>query len=119
NDMPDMAQTLAVAALFAEGPTWIRNVGNLRLKETDRIHAMEQELSRLGAQVQVRGDDLRIETNRPGEFLPAEIRTYDDHRMAMAFSLAARVDRRVRILDPACVNKTFPDYWQALKSLKK
>ncbi len=115
NHMPDMAQTLAVVALFAEGPTSIRNVGNLRVKETDRMAALRNELSKLGAAVTIDGDDLTIQP--PARITPASIDTYDDHRMAMSFALAGLRAEGVVINDPTCVNKTFPGYFEFLKRL--
>lgn len=117
--MPDMAQTLAVLALFAQGPTRIRKVGNLRVKETDRLAALETELTKLGAQVRIKGDDLLIEPPAGNELTPASVDTYDDHRMAMAFSVAglASPPGTVTINDPACVNKTYPNYWEDLQKL--
>lgn len=126
-DMPDMAQTLAVVALFADGPTTIRNVGNLRVKETDRLAALENELTKLGATVTIDGDDITItpptdDTALP--FTPGEavaIDTYDDHRMAMSFAVAGLAsDRlpgrpRVVINDPGCVAKTYPGFWDDLR----
>ncbi len=109
NDMPDMVQTLAVLALFAEGPTRIRNVANLRLKETDRLSALACELTRLGAAVEVREDGLTV--CPLGPLRPATINTYDDHRMAMSFSLAGLGAEGVAINDPGCVSKTFPDFF--------
>ncbi|MBI1369788.1 MAG: 3-phosphoshikimate 1-carboxyvinyltransferase [Planctomycetes bacterium] len=117
NAMPDMAQTLGVAALFADGPTVIRNVGNLRVKETDRMAALRDELTKLGATVRVESDDLHIDPPAGGKLSPALIETYDDHRMAMAFSLAGLRSDGVRIADPACVNKTFPRYFDYLARL--
>ncbi len=114
NDLPDAVLTLAVVALFASGPTTVRNVGNLRIKETDRLSALERELAKLGARVQTGPDWLTIE---PGAPRPAEIETYDDHRMAMAFSLAGLRIPGVVIRDPACVAKTWPDYFAALERL--
>ncbi len=118
NATPDLAQTLSVVALFAEGPTVIRDVGNLRVKETDRMAALEAELQKLGARVEVHGDDLTIEARQPGTLLPAEIETYDDHRMAMAFAVAGLRAPGVTILDPGCVAKTFPSYWKFLDRLR-
>ncbi len=129
NQMPDMAQTLAVVALFAEGPTTIRNVGNLRIKETDRMAALKNELTKLGAKVTVSGDDITIEPpsgnvlrHRDGEPIsrqrPAVIDTYDDHRMAMSFAVAGLRQAGVVIRDPACVNKTFPAYFEYLDRLR-
>jgi 3-phosphoshikimate 1-carboxyvinyltransferase len=110
NDMPDMAQTLAVVALFAEGPTRIRNVANLRLKETDRLAALACELGRLGATVEVHADGLTIDP--PPEITPAAIDTYNDHRMAMSFALAGLGIDGIVINDPGCVSKTFPDFFE-------
>lgn len=118
NEMPDMAQTLAVVALFADGPTTIGNVGNLRVKETDRMEALRVELSKLGATVSVMGDDLLIQPPEGGDITPAEIDTYDDHRMAMAFSVAGLARPGVVIRDPSCVNKTFPRFFEVLDSLR-
>ncbi|HUU84499.1 MAG TPA: 3-phosphoshikimate 1-carboxyvinyltransferase [Phycisphaerae bacterium] len=109
NDMPDMVQTLAVVALFAEGPTHIRNVANLRLKETDRLTALARELGRLGATVEVHADGLTV--HPPGEVTPAAVDTYNDHRMAMSFSLAGLAADGIVINDPGCVSKTFPDFF--------
>jgi len=114
NAMPDVAQTLAVAALFAEGETTIRNVANLRLKECDRISATATELKKLGATVEEFPDGLKI---RPGELHGAEIDTYDDHRMAMSFALAGLRVPAVIIKNPDCVTKTFPDYFKTLESI--
>lgn len=116
NDMPDMAQTLAIVALFAQGPTLIRNIGNLRVKETDRLEALRTELSKLGAAVQIRADDLWIEPPAGG-LKPADIHTYDDHRMAMSFAVAGLRSPGIRICDPACVNKTFPEFFDRLARL--
>lgn len=118
NHMPDMAQTLAVAALFAEGATTIRDVGNLRVKETDRIAALQCELTKLGATVLVHGDDLRIEPPSGGEPRPATIDTYDDHRMAMSFAVAGLRSPGVVINDPGCVGKTYPGFFDDLQRLE-
>ncbi|MCG3126081.1 MAG: 3-phosphoshikimate 1-carboxyvinyltransferase [Phycisphaerae bacterium] len=112
NDMPDSVQTLAVTALFADGVTHIRNVANLRIKETDRIAALAAELARLGARVDVRDDGLSIFP--PERVRPAEIRTYDDHRMAMSLALAGLAAPGVVILNPECVSKSFPDFFESL-----
>jgi len=113
-DMPDTAQTLAVVALFAEGPTTIRGIGNLRIKETDRIHALARELSKLGADVE-EGDDYLVVS--PAPLTAAAIDTYDDHRMAMSFALAgARVPGLV-VLDPDCVAKTYPGYFEDVRRI--
>ena len=110
NHIPDAAMTLAVAALFADGPCTLRNIASWRVKETDRIAAMATELRKLGATVDEGADSLRVE---PPAALAggAAIDTYDDHRMAMCFSLAALGGVPVTINDPGCVAKTFPDYF--------
>ncbi len=115
NHIPDAAMTLAVMALFAEGSTRLTNIASWRVKETDRIAAMATELRKLGATV-VEGADF-IEVTPPATLTPAAIHTYDDHRVAMCFSLAAFGGVPVRILDPKCVAKTFPDYFEALFDL--
>ncbi|MEC8434625.1 MAG: 3-phosphoshikimate 1-carboxyvinyltransferase, partial [SAR324 cluster bacterium] len=115
NEMPDAAMTLAVAALFAKGITAIRNIYNWRLKETERLQAVSSELKKLGATIEDGKDYIIIEP--PEQLLPAEITTYDDHRMAMAFSLAACGGVPIAILDPSCVSKTFPDYFDQLSKL--
>jgi 3-phosphoshikimate 1-carboxyvinyltransferase len=117
NHMPDMAQTLAVVALFADGPTTIRNIGNLRVKETDRIAALEKELTKLGARVIVLGDDLTIEPPAGNRLKPASIDTYDDHRMAMSFTVAGLAHPGITINDPACVSKTFPSYYEFMQDM--
>lgn len=115
NDMPDQAQTLAVAALFAKSPVKIANVWNLRIKETDRLAALARELRKFGAAVEERRDSLSIEP--PVQPKPAEVETYGDHRMAMAFAVAGlRVPGTV-ILDPACVSKTYPGFFDDFRSL--
>jgi 3-phosphoshikimate 1-carboxyvinyltransferase len=115
NDMPDAAMTLAVVGLFADGPTAIRNVYNWRVKETERMTAMVTELRKLGAEVEEGHDYLIV--NPPAEWQSAAIDTYDDHRVAMAFSLAACGPVSVTINDPDCVSKTFPDYFAVFQSL--
>lgn len=114
NEIPDTVLTLAVVALFAEGPTRIRNVANLRIKETDRLDALQAELQKLGADARSGPDWLEI---HPGPTRPAIIETYDDHRMAMAFSLAGLRIPGVEIRDPHCVAKTWPDYFEAMDFL--
>lgn len=109
NHIPDAAMTLAVCALFAEDTTTLRNIASWRVKETDRIHAMATELRKVGATVEEGADFIRI--TPPAKILHATIDTYDDHRMAMCFSLAAFGGAGVRINDPQCVAKTFPDYF--------
>ena len=114
NTMPDAAQTLAVVALFAKGKTTITGIANLRIKETDRISALANELSRLGAKV-IAGDDyLEIE---PGVYSGAEIETYDDHRMAMSFAVAGLKIPGIKIKNPKCVDKSFPDFFERFKKL--
>ncbi|MCE9590800.1 MAG: 3-phosphoshikimate 1-carboxyvinyltransferase [Planctomycetes bacterium] len=117
NHMPDTAQTLAVVALFAKGPTTIRNVGNLRVKETDRLAALQTELTKLGAAVEIEGDDITIEPPPDNKLTPAAIDTYNDHRMAMSFAVAGLRSEGVTINDPACVEKTFPEFFEYLGRL--
>ncbi len=116
SDMPDMVQTLAVVALFAEGETVIRNVANLRIKETDRLAALTRELSKLGATVEESADSLRI--TPPERVTAATIDTYDDHRMAMSFALAGLGCPGLVINDPACCAKTFPDFFERFEALR-
>jgi 3-phosphoshikimate 1-carboxyvinyltransferase len=112
NHIPDAAMTLAVAALFADGTTTLRNIASWRVKETDRIAAMATELRKVGAEVEEGADFIRITPPQSSILNPQSgIDTYDDHRMAMCFSLAAFGDAGVRINDPKCVAKTFPDYF--------
>ena len=139
NTMSDVAPTLAVVALFAEGTTQITNVGNMRIKECDRLFAVYTELKKLGAQVwPMKGEEIlrdhelqEIQKGQDIGDLPdglaiqgdpsaksyhgAELDTYDDHRLAMCLSLAGTRIKGVKIKDPACVSKTFPTYWQELK----
>lgn len=115
NHIPDAAMTLATAALFAKGSTTLRNIASWRVKETDRIAAMAIELRKLGAVVEEGADYIRV---TPGELKPAAIDTYDDHRMAMCFSLAA-FGTPLRINDPKCVAKTFPDYFERFAAVTK
>lgn len=114
NAISDTVPTLAVVALFAEGPTTIRGVAHIRHKETDRIAALARELRKLGADVDELPDGLRIV---PGELRPGEIETYNDHRMAMSFSLAALRIPGVIIRDPACTAKTYPEFFRDLTAL--
>ncbi len=116
NDMPDAVQTLAAIAPFAEAPVTIRNVPNLRIKETDRIDAMATELTKLGIQVDVWSDGMRIHPTP--EILPASLDTYDDHRMAMSLALIGLRALGVVINDPECVNKTFPTYFETLSGIQ-
>ncbi|HUG38644.1 MAG TPA: 3-phosphoshikimate 1-carboxyvinyltransferase, partial [Candidatus Limnocylindrales bacterium] len=113
--MPDAAMTLAVVALFARGATTVRGIGNWRVKETDRLAAVSTELRKLGARTEVGADSLVV--HPPARIQPASIATYDDHRMAMAFSLAACGGTFVVIENPACVAKTFPEYFDELERL--
>jgi 3-phosphoshikimate 1-carboxyvinyltransferase len=115
NHIPDAAMTAAVAALFARGPSTIRNVASWRVKETDRIAALATELRKFGAEVEARADGLRI--SPPQALRAASVDTYDDHRMAMSLALASLGGVAVRIHDPDCVAKTFPDYFEALASI--
>jgi 3-phosphoshikimate 1-carboxyvinyltransferase len=111
NAISDTVQTLAVVALFANGPTAIRNVGHIRHKETDRIAALANELRKLGAEVDEHADGLTI---TPNALRPATVETYHDHRMAMSFALAGLRTPGVCIADPGCVAKTFPGYFDEL-----
>ncbi len=119
NHIPDAAMTLAVMALYADGPSTLANIASWRVKETDRIDAMANELRKLGARVETGPDFIRVWPLAADGWRAASIRTYDDHRVAMCFSLAAfnPVGLPVRILDPHCVAKTFPDYFETLFSV--
>lgn len=117
NKMPDVAMTLAVVALYADGPTAIRDVASWRVKETERMIAICTELRKLGATVE-EGPDYCVITP-PEKLNVTAIDTYDDHRMAMAFSLAACADVPVTIRDPGCTRKTFPDYLEVLERFTK
>jgi len=112
NHIPDAAMTIATAALFAKGTTTLRNIYNWRVKETDRLFAMATELRKVGATVEEGEDYIRI--TPPATLRAAQIGTYNDHRMAMCFSLVALSDTPVTILDPKCTAKTFPDYFEQL-----
>lgn len=114
NAISDTAQTLAAVAVFADGPTTIRNVAHMRHKETDRIAALVAELRRAGIAADEFPDGLRI---HPGPLRPAEIQTYDDHRMAMSFSLLGLRAPGIRILDPGCTAKTYPGWFDDLGRL--
>lgn len=116
NEFPDQALALAVAGLFTSGPLTISNVHNMRIKESDRIAALTTELRRIGAQVEEGPDWLRVTPQ--SDYRPAEIRTYDDHRMAMAFAVAGLVLPGITILDPGCVAKTYPGYWDDFAALQ-
>jgi 3-phosphoshikimate 1-carboxyvinyltransferase len=114
NEMPDMVPTLAVAALFAPGRTVITNVANLRHKESDRLAAMAAELKKIGARAEELPDGLIVEG---GNLRGAEIETYNDHRIAMAFALAGLRIPGIRIRNPGCVAKTFPGFFDLFRSL--
>ena len=118
NHIPDAAMTLALAALFADGTTTLRNIASWRVKETDRIAAMATELRKVGATVEEGPDYIRVVPPSPSRLTPhASIDTYDDHRMAMCFGLISLGGVPVRINDPKCVAKTFPDYFTSLQSI--
>jgi 3-phosphoshikimate 1-carboxyvinyltransferase len=122
NHIPDAAMTIAVAALYADGVSTLRNIASWRVKETDRLAAMATELRKVGAVVEEGADYIRI--TPPDQLQPATIDTYDDHRMAMCFSLAsldgkARRGNAMRINDPKCVAKTFPDYFEAFAKIAR
>jgi 3-phosphoshikimate 1-carboxyvinyltransferase len=124
NLIPDAAMTSAVLALFAKGPCTLRNIGSWRVKETDRIAAMATELRKFGATVEEGPDWLRVspprapDASRPvDDRQPVAVDTYDDHRMAMCFSLASFGPWRVRINEPGCVSKTFPRYFDELRKI--
>ncbi|WP_010128310.1 3-phosphoshikimate 1-carboxyvinyltransferase [Haemophilus sputorum] len=117
NHIPDAAMTIATTALFAEGETVIRNIYNWRVKETDRLSAMATELRKIGAEVEEGEDFIRIQPLALAQFQAAEIATYNDHRMAMCFSLIALSNTPVTILDPKCTAKTFPTYFSEFEKL--
>jgi len=114
NAISDTAQTLAAVAVFADGPTRIRNIAHVRHKETDRIAAVATELRRLGLPAEEHADGLTI---HPGLPRPAVVQTYDDHRMAMSFAIAGLRTPGIVIENPECVAKTFPDFFEHLKAL--
>jgi 3-phosphoshikimate 1-carboxyvinyltransferase len=115
NDFSDTMMTLAAIAPFARGDTLITNVEHTRHQETDRVSAVATELTRLGVEVEEKRDSLHI---IPGPLRPAAVSTYGDHRMAMAFAVAGLVTPGIRIKDPGCVTKTFPEYFRRLDSLR-
>jgi 3-phosphoshikimate 1-carboxyvinyltransferase len=115
NHIPDAAMTIATTALFAKGTTTLRNIYNWRVKETDRLFAMATELRKVGAKVEEGEDYLKI--TPPKELKHAAIDTYDDHRMAMCFSLLALDKASVTINEPECTAKTFPTYFEVLESI--
>lgn len=112
NLIPDAAMTAAVLALYADGPCKLRNIASWRVKETDRIDAMHAELTKLGADVIATADSLTVNPLNRSDWQSSSIATYDDHRMAMCFSLACFGPVPITILDPDCVSKTYPDYFQ-------
>lgn len=112
--MPDMVPTLAVVAAFAKGTTTIRNVAHLKVKESDRLAAVVQELTKMGIIAHSDQDELHIEGGHPQG---AAIETYDDHRIAMSFGVAGLKVPNVTVMDETCVNKSFPDFWQVLREL--
>jgi 3-phosphoshikimate 1-carboxyvinyltransferase len=114
NEMPDLVPTLAVTAAFAQGKTVIQNIGHLRFKESDRIHALAVELSKMGIRIEEGEDRLEIEGGKPHG---AEIETYNDHRMAMSFAIAGLVVPGVKIKGERCVDKSFPEFWEVLQRL--
>jgi 3-phosphoshikimate 1-carboxyvinyltransferase len=114
NEMPDLVPTLAVTAAFAQGNAVIQNIRHLRFKESDRLHALAVELSKMGIRVREGEDWLEIEGGKPHG---AEIETYDDHRMAMSFAIAGLVIPRVKIKGERCVDKSFPGFWETLQEL--
>ena len=114
NAISDTAQTLAVVALFADGPTTIRNVGHMRHKETDRLAALVTEFRRMGVSASETADGLTI---NPGPIQPAIIETYDDHRMAMSFAMAGLKVPGIRIANPGCTAKTYPHFFSDLERL--
>lgn len=117
NLIPDAAMTAAAMAVYADGPCTLRNIASWRVKETDRIAAMHAELEKLGARVESGADWIRVHPIAEGQWRAAAIKTYDDHRMAMCFSLAAFGPVPVTIMDPGCVGKTFPDYFSVFSDL--
>jgi 3-phosphoshikimate 1-carboxyvinyltransferase len=115
NAIPDAAMTLVICAMFADGPTTLRNIGSWRVKETDRIAAMVKECAKLGVTAEYGNDWIRIHPAK--QMKPAVIDTYDDHRVAMCFSLASFGNAPVQITDPGCVAKTFPNYFDVFSEL--
>ncbi|MFU2047414.1 3-phosphoshikimate 1-carboxyvinyltransferase [Avibacterium gallinarum] len=119
NHIPDAAMTIATTALFADGETVIRNIYNWRVKETDRLSAMTTELRKIGAEVEEGEDYIRIQPLPLDQFQPAEIETYNDHRMAMCFALVALSNTPITILDPKCTAKTFPTFFAEFGKIAK
>lgn len=119
NLIPDAAMTAAALAVYADGPCTLRNIASWRVKETDRIEAMQNELRKVGAQVESGPDWLRVYPIEAGQWRSAEIHTYDDHRIAMCMSLLVFGGQQQTILEPGCVSKTFPTYFQVFEHLIK
>jgi 3-phosphoshikimate 1-carboxyvinyltransferase len=115
-DLSDVAQTLAVVAPFASSPTRVTGIGFIRRKETDRIAAVVRELTRLGVAAEEESDGFVV---RPGRPAPGAVDTYDDHRMAMSFSLLGLAHPGIAIRDPGCVSKTFPNFFEKLEELRR
>lgn len=115
NELPDCVPALAVMAVFAEGPTTIRNVAHLRFKETNRLTAIAKELTNIGAKVELFEDGLTI---HPGKLQGAVIETYNDHRIAMSFAVAGLRIPGIQITNPACVSKSFPNFWDEFSTLE-
>ena len=120
NHIPDAAMTLAILAIYADGPSKLRNIGSWRVKETDRLSAMSNELKKIGATV-VEGSDF-LEITPPTVIKDASIETYDDHRIAMCFSLLSinginKKGAHIQINDPNCVSKTFPSFFDVFKKI--
>jgi 3-phosphoshikimate 1-carboxyvinyltransferase len=116
SNLSDTAQTLAAIAPFARGPTRVTGIGFIRRKETDRVGAVVAELQRMGIDAREEADGFVV---HPGAPVPAEIETYDDHRMAMSFAVAGLVAPGIRIRHPGCVAKTFPNYFEVLETLRR
>jgi 3-phosphoshikimate 1-carboxyvinyltransferase len=114
NEMPDLVPTLAITAAFAQGRTVIKNIGHLRFKESDRLHALAVELNKMGIRIKEGEDRLEVEGGKP---YGAEIETYDDHRMAMSFAIAGLAIPGVKIRGERCVDKSFPEFWEVLQRL--
>ncbi|PIR54865.1 3-phosphoshikimate 1-carboxyvinyltransferase [Candidatus Peregrinibacteria bacterium CG10_big_fil_rev_8_21_14_0_10_36_19] len=114
NKTPDLVMTFAVLAMFTPGKTTITNISNLKIKETDRIEALKNEIAKFGIKVETGEDFIEITGNPELEIPEIEIETYEDHRIAMAFGILPNV----KIKNPSCVNKSFPSYWQELKKIK-
>jgi 3-phosphoshikimate 1-carboxyvinyltransferase len=119
NDMPDVVLTVAAVCMFAQGTSTLQNIGNLRIKETDRLKALSTELRRMGARVDEGDDYLEIAPPQAQDCREARIETYDDHRMAMGMALVGLGRKGITILNPACVSKTYPNFFDDLGKLSK